>query len=417
MGAGLNTSTTKSIIHIVSNTGGLFICQLCDIAMDVVETEGVRATMALHNETADAADAVEGDGKVKAPDVFGGDGAVNAGQGEVGMGNVGMRGARENGGLLFLEEVPVIVAESAALDIIPSRFAEIVVPCKLAAGDASALGVVHVLDKGRVEIGDEGQDFDEAVLGVPCVAPCAVGSHIAVGVVGEGGGVAGGGVEGGVLVEFVGCVEIGDAVFGGGGAVADGVVGVGIGVGAHFGGNEFGADIISEEVGNSAVVDALGAAAEGVVGVGEGGDDVGEPGVGDEGLDVAEGFVFVGDGEAEVVGVAGEEGGVGQVGIGECGTVGDGDDGEAAIFVVAVADGVVGAEGDAGGATVGVVGADEGGAVGVAFFEEVGGGIDVGASAEDVGDGELAAEAVVGEGNVGGGVGVVDGHELAEGVG
>ena len=52
----------------------------------------------------------------------------------------------------------------------------------------------------------------------------------------------------------------------------------------------------------------------------------------------------------------------------------------------------------------------------MAFFEEVGGGVEVGAGAEDVGDGELAALAVVGEGDVGGGVGVVDGKELSEGV-
>ena len=57
-----------------------------------------------------------------------------------------------------------------------------------------------------------------------------------------------------------------------------------------------------------------------------------------------------------------------------------------------------------------------GGAVGVALFEEVGGGIDVGAGAEDFGDGQLAAEAVVGEGDVEGGIGVVDGHELSEDV-
>ena len=91
-----------------------------------------------------------------------------------------------------------------------------------------------------------------------------------------------------------------------------------------------------------------------------------------------------------------EEGGVGDVGVGEGGAVGDGDGGEAAELVVAITDGVIGAEGDAGGAAVGVVGADEGGAVGVAFFEEVQGVVDVGAGAEDVGDGELTSEAVVG---------------------
>ena len=53
----------------------------------------------------------------------------------------------------------------------------------------------------------------------------------------------------------------------------------------------------------------------------------------------------------------------------------------------------------------------------VALFKEVGGRVDVGAGAEDVSDGELAAEAVVGEGDVGGVVGVVNGHELAEGIG
>ena len=53
----------------------------------------------------------------------------------------------------------------------------------------------------------------------------------------------------------------------------------------------------------------------------------------------------------------------------------------------------------------------------MALFEEVGGGIDVGAGAENVGYGQLAAEAVVGEGDVGSGVGVVDGGELAVDVG
>ena len=52
----------------------------------------------------------------------------------------------------------------------------------------------------------------------------------------------------------------------------------------------------------------------------------------------------------------------------------------------------------------------------MAIFEEVQGVVDVGEGAEDVGDGELSAEAVVGEGDVGGGIRVVDGDELAEGV-
>ena len=106
-----------------------------------------------------------------------------------------------------------------------------------------------------------------------------------------------------------------------------------------WGGDEFGAGVVAEEVGGRGIVDADGAAANGVVIVGEGGDDVGGPGVGNEGFEVAEGFVFVGDGEAEVVGVAGEEGGVGHVGEGEGGAVGDGDGGEAAEGVVAVGDG------------------------------------------------------------------------------
>ena len=101
----------------------------------------------------------------------------------------------------------------------------------------------------------------------------------------------------------------------------------------------------------------------------ESGNNIRAPGVGDEGRMVAEGFVFVGDREAEVVGVARQEGGVGHVGVGEGGAVGDGNGGEAA-------EGVVG-----------------------------------------VGDGELASETVVGEGDVGGGIGVVDGDELAEGAG
>ena len=85
------------------------------------------------------------------------------------------------------------------------------------------------------------------------------------------------------------------------------------------------------------------------------GNNIRAPGVGDEGFEVAVGFVGVGDGEAEVVGVAGEEGGGGDVGIGESGAVGD--VGEAVESVAAVTDGMVGVEGDAGGAAVGVVGA------------------------------------------------------------
>ncbi len=63
------------------------------------------------------------------------------------------------------------------------------------------------------------------------------------------------------------------------------------------------------------------------------------------------------------------------------------------------------------------IGAVEGGSVGEVFGEEGCGGVFVGAGAENIGDGELASEAVVGEGDIGGGIGVVDGDELAEGVG
>ncbi len=84
-----------------------------------------------------------------------------------------------------------------------------------------------------------------------------------------------------------------------------------------------------------------------------------------------------------------------------------------AVEFVAVAVGVVGAEGDAGGAAVSVIGADGGGAVGMAFFEEVCGGIDVGTGAEDVGGGELSE----GVGGVGGEEAVFDsGGAVADGV-
>ena len=118
--------------------------------------------------------------------------------------------------------VPAIVEVGAALDVVPSRVAQIITPDELAAGDATALGVIHILDEGGAEVGRGGTGFDEAVLGVPDVSPIAVSSHVTVGVVGEGGGVGG---DGGVLVEGVGGVEVGEAVFDGLLAVADGVVG------------------------------------------------------------------------------------------------------------------------------------------------------------------------------------------------
>ena len=71
----------------------------------------------------------------------------------------------------------------------------------------------------------------------------------------------------------------------------------------------------------------------------ESGNNIRAPGVGDEGRMVAEGFVGIGDGEAEGVGIAGEEGRARHIGIAKCRAVGDGDGGEAAEGVVAVGDG------------------------------------------------------------------------------
>jgi len=233
--------------------------------------------------SADAAGALEGLGEIEAPEVGGGDGTGDTCQEKVGLGNVGVRGTGGEGGLAFLKEVPAIVEVGAALDVVPSRVAQIITPDELAAGDATALGVIHILDEGGAEVGRGGTGFDEAVLGVPDVSPIAVSSHVTVGVVGEGGGVGG---DGGVLVEGVGGVEVGEAVFDGLLAVADGVVGVGVGVGTHSRIDKFGANIVGKGVrgqGRIGGVETLGATGEFVVGIGEGGDDVGAEGVGDEG--------------------------------------------------------------------------------------------------------------------------------------
>ena len=246
--------------------------------------------MALHEEAADAAGVLKGAGEVEAPDII-----VGCGCG-IGINSLA-------------DKVPSVVNEGIC--------------CR---GGCFLYAAAHEV----VAVGDEGDavggDPEEAVFGVPEESEVAVLDYVAVGIIHEGRTVCGVGIQEGILVQFVGDIDVGRAVFGGFRAIADGVIGVGVGVGAHFGGDEFGAGVVAEEVGGCAVVDALGAAAYGVVGVGEGGDDVGTPSVGDEGFEVAEGFVFVGDGEAEVVGVAGEEGGVGDVGITKNGAVGDGEE-------------------------------------------------------------------------------------------
>ena len=122
------------------------------------------------------------------------------------------------------------------------------------------------------------------------------------------------------MVQLVGLVQVRDLVGACQLAVADGVVGVGVGVGAHSRIDKFGANIVGKGIrgqGRIGGVETLGAAGEGIIGVGEGGDDVGAEGVGDEVFVVAEGFVFVGDGGAGEGGVVGEEVGAGEVGVGE----------------------------------------------------------------------------------------------------
>ena len=419
LGAGLDDGVAVGVVFVMGNHGSIGIHKVGDVTVGVAEGEGVGGGKAGLEEAADAAGALEGLGEVEAPEVGSSDGAGATCQEKVGLGNVGVWSAGGEGGLAFLEEVPAIIEIGAALDVVPRRVAQIITPDELATGDAATLVVIHILDKGGAEVGRGGTGFDEAVLGVPDVNPIAVSGHIAVGVVGEGGGVGG---DGGVLVEGVGGVVVGEAVFDGLLAVADGVVGVGVGVGTHSRIDKFGANIVGKGIrgqGRIGGVETLGAATDRIIFVGEGGDDVGAESVGDEGFVVAEGVVFVGDGGAGGGGVAGEEVGAGEVGVGEDvgGGVHGGDDGgEAARRVVSIHDIVTFAKGNAGFASEGVVGAGEGGAVGEVFGEERSGGVGVGAGAEDVGDGEGAAEAVVGVGDVGGGVGVGDGEELAEGV-
>ena len=89
-----------------------------------------------------------------------------------------------------------------------------------------------------------------------------------------------------VLIEFVGLIQVRDLVGACQLAVADGVVGIGVGVGTHSCTDKFGANIVGKGVrgqGRIGGVKALGAAGEFVVGVGECGDDVGAEGVGDKG--------------------------------------------------------------------------------------------------------------------------------------
>lgn len=95
----MSNGIAKTVVFVVGGKRSMFAEKVCDVAVGVAGVEEVGAGQGGDQDTANAADALEGGGEVEAPEVGGCDRAADASQGEVGLGNVGVRCARDDGGL------------------------------------------------------------------------------------------------------------------------------------------------------------------------------------------------------------------------------------------------------------------------------------------------------------------------------
>lgn len=220
--AGFGDGVAVGVVFVVGDDGSVGIHQIGDVAVGVVGGEERTARRAVPTldpteQPTDAAGALQRSRQVEAP-------------------NIRTRRGRRGSNILA-DKIPAVVQEGVGLR--GGGF-----------HDPSAHVIVLVLYHGNPVGGNRNQP----VFGVPGKLPTAIGGHITIGIVnGHDGSL----IDVGVLVQFVGLVQVRDLVDAGQLAVPDGVVEVGIDVGAHDRICQFGPHVVPEQVGRQTRIHPL----------------------------------------------------------------------------------------------------------------------------------------------------------------